>query len=303
MLNIYYGRESVDKEKFIYEKIAEKQGRTRVIVPDQYTLEAEKQAFRLLHTQGLLDIEIISMSRLGSRLLSQQGGDRKTFIDKYGRHMLLARIARDCKEELQVFGSSMEKPSFLEMTNNFISEMKQYEVTPSDLEVMRDDLEEGSLLYRKLKDLQYIYEKYEEVIDGKYTDAEDLISLYTERISQSQDIRESEIWVYGFDSFAPKALSVLGNLMATAKDFHLFLTCDDNCVDEELFQLPHIVMGKLQAQADAFGVQCRIRKVGSGYEVTNRAPAMAAIERQLYGAYIKPEMDHRGLTIVEAASV
>ena len=26
MLNIYYGRESIDKEKFIYEKIAEKKG-------------------------------------------------------------------------------------------------------------------------------------------------------------------------------------------------------------------------------------------------------------------------------------
>ena len=45
MLNIYYGRESIDKEKFIYERIAEKQGRTLVIVPDQYTLEAEKRGF------------------------------------------------------------------------------------------------------------------------------------------------------------------------------------------------------------------------------------------------------------------
>ena len=71
MLTIYYGRESIDKEKFIYENIAEKQGRTLVIVPDQYTLEGEKQAFRLLGTKGLLDVEIISMSRLGSRLLAE----------------------------------------------------------------------------------------------------------------------------------------------------------------------------------------------------------------------------------------
>ena len=50
MLNIFYGRESIDKEKFIYERIAEdhsagRRQRTLVIVPDQYTLEAEKQAF------------------------------------------------------------------------------------------------------------------------------------------------------------------------------------------------------------------------------------------------------------------
>ncbi|MBR3785977.1 MAG: PD-(D/E)XK nuclease family protein [Firmicutes bacterium] len=303
MLNIYYGRESIDKEKFIYEKIAEKQGRTLVVVPDQYTLEAEKQAFRLLHTRGLLDVEIISMSRLGSRLLAAQGGGRRTFIDKYGRHMILSRIAKTCREDLQVFGSTMEKPAFLEMTNNFISEMKQYEVKPCDLAEMRSGLEEGTLLARKLTDLQLIYEKYEEAICDKYTDAEDLISLYTEKIKDAPEIADSEIWVYGFDSFAPKALSVLGNLMAAAKDFHIFLTCDENCSDEGLFRLPQIVMGKLQAQAQAFGVACRVQKVDSGYEVINRAPAMRTIERQLYAGCTLPEADHRGLTMVEAASM
>ena len=34
MLNIFYGRECIDKEKFIYEKI---NGRALIIVPDQYT--------------------------------------------------------------------------------------------------------------------------------------------------------------------------------------------------------------------------------------------------------------------------
>ena len=38
MLTIYYGRESIDKEKFIFDKI---KGRALIIVPDQFTLEAE----------------------------------------------------------------------------------------------------------------------------------------------------------------------------------------------------------------------------------------------------------------------
>ena len=92
MLTIYYGRENIDKEKFIYEKIAETPGKTLVIVPDQYTLEGEKQAFRLLRTQGLLNVEIVSMSRLGSRLIAEQGGGRKTFIDKYVVTCFWARL-------------------------------------------------------------------------------------------------------------------------------------------------------------------------------------------------------------------
>ena len=124
MLNIYYGRESVDKEKFIFDTLkgtgkirqdstgfdglngsstlqgSEKAAQTILLVPDQYTLEAEQQAFRHLDAKGLMDIEVLSMSRLGSRLISELGGSKQTFIDKYGRHMILARIARENREKL-----------------------------------------------------------------------------------------------------------------------------------------------------------------------------------------------------------
>ena len=36
MLNIFYGRENLDKEKFIFDHMA---GRALIMVPDQYTLE------------------------------------------------------------------------------------------------------------------------------------------------------------------------------------------------------------------------------------------------------------------------
>ena len=303
MLNIYYGRESIDKEKFIYANIAEKQGRILVIVPDQYTLEAEKQAFRLLHTQGLLDVEIISMSRLGSRLLAEQGGDRKTFIDKYGRHMLLSRIARECKEQLQVFGGSMHRPSFLEMTNNFISEMKQYNVTPEMLGDLRETVEEGSLLYRKLKDLELIFTRYQEAICGKYTDSEDLLDLYIGAIEDAGFLRDCRIWVYGFDSFAPKALTLLGRLMAVCQEVNVFMTYDQNCMDEELFQLPAVVMGNLEKQADSQGIDHRRVQADATYRVLQRSATMQAVERNLYAAQIQPEEDAGGLTLVEAASM
>ena len=90
MFTIYYGRENLDKEKFIFSNLT---GRTLILVPDQYTLEAEREAFRHLGVSALVDVEILSPSRLGSRILSELGGGRKNFIDKYGRHILLYRSA------------------------------------------------------------------------------------------------------------------------------------------------------------------------------------------------------------------
>lgn len=42
MLNIYYGGENIEKEKFIFEHI---KGRSLLLVPDQFSLQAERDAF------------------------------------------------------------------------------------------------------------------------------------------------------------------------------------------------------------------------------------------------------------------
>ncbi|WP_338547554.1 PD-(D/E)XK nuclease family protein [Emergencia sp. JLR.KK010] len=283
MLQIFYGRESIEKEKFIYEDIQKNPGRTIVIVPDQYTLEAEKQAFLFLHAESMMDVEIIGMSRLGSRLLSQQGGGSKTFIDKYGRHMLLTQIAGKCEDKLQVFKGSLRKPAFIEMTNNFISEMKQYNVNPQDLTELSQALSEESVLRAKLADLVLIFSEYQKKIKDRYTDSEDYIDLYMSKIRSSAWISESRIWVYGFDSFAPKALDVLGNLIATAKEVSVFLTCDKGCRDEELFLLPEIVMRNLRKQAEAYDMECRMQQIaeGTGFDAV-RNPAISHIEKEFY---------------------
>ena len=309
MLNIFYGRESIDKEKFIYSSIAEKKGRTLVIVPDQYTLEAEKQAFSLLRTEGMMNVEVLSFSRLGGRLIAARGGGGKTFIDKYGRHMLLFQILSQCEDRLQVFRGNLRKNSFIEMTNNFISEMKQYQVTSSDLRQLRSGLDEESLLSAKLADLQILFDEYQKRIEGKYTDSEDYIDLYMSKISGSELIAESRIWVYGFDSFAPKALAVLGNLMASAREMNVFLTCDRNCRDEELFLLTELVIKGLEHQAEIFSVEHRQIQVaeGCGFDREHKSEAVSHLEKELYAVARRPlkltKKEEQSVTVVQAANM
>ena len=65
MLNLFMARECMNKEKFIYENI---KGKTYVLVPNQYTLVAEEQALKYTGSACLLDIEILSLNRLGQRI-------------------------------------------------------------------------------------------------------------------------------------------------------------------------------------------------------------------------------------------
>ena len=307
MLTIFYGRENVDKEKFIFDNIDPK-SRTLIIVPDQFTLEAERELFAHFGVEGLMDIEVLSMSRLGSRLLAELGGSKRTFIDKYGRHMILSQVAGEERENLQVFKGLESRSSFVDMVNNFISELKQYNCGAAELEQISGEVEEGSYVQKKLQDLHLLYSRYEQAIAGKYTDSEDYIDLFLNKISQSELVRGSVIWIYGFDSFAPKAMSVIGELLGCAEFVNVVLTYSDqpDAADKELFALTDRVIDNLHDQCRAHNQACIEERIPAKYTRTDQTPAMSVIESQLYAVPAQPaaeESKAEGLTLVCAANL
>ena len=71
MLNIYYGGEQTDREKFIFEHM---KGNTLLLVPDQFSLQAERDAFFYLKKNSLIDLRVIDFSTLGHKVIRQAGG-------------------------------------------------------------------------------------------------------------------------------------------------------------------------------------------------------------------------------------
>ena len=314
MLNIYYGRESVDKEKFIYETIAERGFNAAspviVLVPDQYTLEAELQAFRITGKNALIGLDVYSISRLGHNVLAEQGLGNISIIDKYGRQMLLTGIMSSLKDDLSVYADNVRKPSFIEMVNDYISQLKQYDVTPDMLAEMADELSDGDVLSMKMKDIVKIYKAYDAGIQGKYTDSEDYVDLFIEKADQSELLRQAKIWVYGFDSFAPKSLKVLGRLMGISKEVNCVLTYDTNSADEDLFSLTGKVIENLKQAAAENGSDVGATQSISGafpdgrYDITGKNAEISHLEHELFSTSPKamakgcPE----GITVTEAAN-
>lgn len=136
MLRLFAGRENTDKERFIYDRVKESGGETIVLVPNQYTLAAEEQALRYLESDCLFDVEILSMNRLGLRVLQEQGTESVRMLDKYGRFMLLTKLIKERSDEFEVFRRSAGKISFTSMLNDFISEFKQQNCSEEELEAM-----------------------------------------------------------------------------------------------------------------------------------------------------------------------
>ncbi len=337
MLHLYYGRENLDKEKFIFDRIdsvltqfhkaassslgEEEAGHRKILllVPDQFTLQAERNAFAYLGVDGLMDLEVMSQSRLGFKVLSEVGGSNKVPIDKYGRHMLLTKILTEENERFEAFRGMNQRASFIEMANNLISEMKQFNASPADIQKILAETEETSILHRKLKDILAIYEKYEELIEGKYLDTEDYLNLFVSKISQSHLIRNSMIWINGFDYFTPKSLNIIEQLMVTAKEVNIVLTADcssgsrgyanlPESRDSDLFDLTRGLMGKLKLIAQRNGLEYNEKLIDLKYQIQagenrgEKASALVHLEQEVYAQPYQRSTAGKSITLCQAAN-
>ncbi|MDO4486077.1 MAG: PD-(D/E)XK nuclease family protein [Bacillota bacterium] len=275
MLNIYYGSEAADKAKFIFEHI---KGRTLLLVPDQFSLQAEKDAFFYLKTKGLIDLMVVDFSSLGHKVVKEAGGRKPPLIDKYGRHMLLTKILREVEGELGVYRGMNWQNSFIDMLNSLISEMKRYGTVPEDLAEVMDKLDEGSYLKYKLADVHKIFEAYQKYIEGKYLDSEDYITFYGDKITDSPLVKGTDVWIYGFDTFTPKNLLVIQRLLKTAHSVNVVMTyepagsrsSEDGWSDarflaeadgRELFALTGYVISMLRKAAEEAGEEVRVEAI------------------------------------------
>jgi ATP-dependent helicase/nuclease subunit B len=337
MLHIYYARENIDKDKFLYGKIGEVLNQTGennhqkilLLVPEQFTLQAERNAFEYLGDKGLIDLEVMSQSRLGLKVLSETGGTNRTTIDKYGRHMLLTKILTEENDRLEVYSGMNQKSSFIEMTNNLISEMKQFNTYPEALQRILEETGENPILNKKLKDIHKIYVKYEELIAGKYLDTEDYLNLFIEKIKHSKVIQNAVIWISGFDYLTPKTLNIVEQLMLTAKEVSIMLTADREYEfnnegkpfksrDYDLFDLTRNLMKKLKFISEKNGIKYEEQYIGKscitydfdrtekdkycGKLEEEKAEALAHLEHEIFAQpYCQAEAGN-SITLCQAAN-
>lgn len=286
MLKLYGARENIDKERFIYENIV---GETLVIVPNQYTLVAEEQALMHLGTKCLYDVEILSMNRLGLRVMTEQGKESVKMLDKYGRFMLLTKIIKAHKDELTTFAKSAGKMTFTSMVNDFISDFKQQDCKLGELrDMLGGDADET--LKDKLVELGGIFAEYESAIEGAFTDSEDYIAMYIDAIKDSKWLEGKTVWIYGYDSVTPKFINAMVELANKCKGVN-FIVNESDC------GLHEILVKEIQKYAGNVQVTPIVA------EACHRSRTIETIESSLFNDDAMPvDWEPEDLTVVRAAN-
>ena len=99
-LRFYFGPSGSGKSHRIYEEImqraAQEPGRNfLIIVPDQFTMQTQKDLVMRSDRGGILNIDVLSFGRLSHRILEEVGTKEMPVLDDTGKSLVLQKIAAD----------------------------------------------------------------------------------------------------------------------------------------------------------------------------------------------------------------
>ena len=239
MIRIIYGKAKSGKTERIYKEILERINADKseifLIVPEQFTLEAEKQLIEFGELEGFIGIEVVSFKRLAYRIFSEVGQPEGAQITEVGQLMLLRKLFADSKSKLNVYQSAYDKAGFLTKVNDLIKEFKQTMISPLDLDALIDQFSDQALLRSKLSDLNTIYKAYEAEKEKKYFDDEDTYDYLLHALSISKNIKDAHVWIDGFDSYTKQELEIISVIMSLAKETTISI-CSDGKLSEGVFE-------------------------------------------------------------------
>ncbi len=273
----------------IRRRAAEGEGRQTLIVPDQYSHEAERELCRVCGDGISLHAEVLSFSRLCSRVLSETGGCPGTALDDGGRILVMHLALSSAAPVLQLFGAGIRGTDFLQSLLQTYDEFRAARIRPEAL-VEASARADGSLR-RKLADLAAVFAAYDAAIPEGVYDPADRLDALADRIESSSFGSGGVVFVDGFADFTAQERAVLTALLRKGVHLKVTVPCPREEGLEPEFELPRRTLRRLRRMAEDQGarVEIRIQEEESG-----RASALQEYCKNLFLPVDETESDADG---------
>lgn len=200
-----------------------------LLVPEQATFQAEFALVTTPGIHGLLRAQVLSFRRLAWRVMQETGGTAGTPIDDLGKRMLLHKLLHQHNDRLRLFRGAHEKMGFVEGLHSLFTELARYKAGPSELAAFAERIKgrvpgHASAVLDKLQDLVPVYREYDEILGRDYLDGDRFLTLLADRVADCGWLKESEVWIDGFNGFTPQEQFVVEALMEHTRRTTLTLT-------------------------------------------------------------------------------
>lgn len=221
-LQFIFGNSGSGKSHYLYQTVVEESIKHPelnylVLVPEQFTMQTQKDLCMAHPNHGIMNIDVLSFGRLAHRVFEESGQETKRVLDDEGKNLILRKIAGDYGTELKVLRGNLKKQGYISEVKSVISEFTQYGVGFEKLDEFMDSLEPESYLHYKLQDIRKVYEGFEAYLADKYITKEELLDVLSAAVPGSALLKKSVVVLDGFTGFTPVQNTLLGELMCACQ--------------------------------------------------------------------------------------
>lgn len=299
-LRFCFGPSGSGKSHRIYEEImqraAEEPGRNfLIIVPDQFTMQTQKDLVMRSDRDGILNIDVLSFGRLSHRILEEVGTKEMPVLDDTGKSLVLQKVAADLKEQLPAMGSLLHKQGYIHEVKSAISEFMQYGISTQDMDKLITSAQKRGALAMKLKDLKTLYRGFQDYIRDHFITTEETLDVLRRSLSKSKILKGSVVVFDGFTGFTPIQNRLIQELMRVCAETIVTVTIgvgeDPYKMDSEqkLFHLSK----KTVADLEKLAAEAEVERgedlfVKGGPNRFAKAPALHYLEQNLFRYQYEP---------------
>lgn len=230
-LKFVFGPSGSGKSSYLYQHVIQESMKYPernyiVLVPEQFTMQTQKDLVMMHERKGIMNIDVLSFARLAYRVFEETGGGGLPVLDDEGKNLILRKIAGDYESKLKMLGGHMKKQGYISEVKSVISEFTQYDIGEDEIERVMESAGESSRLYYKLADIRLLYRGFTDYLREKYITKEELLDVLSCEVEKSERLKNSTVVLDGFTGFTPVQDRLLGELMRHCREVIVTVTMD-----------------------------------------------------------------------------
>lgn len=306
MLRFVFGRNGSGKTEYVRKLLSEKllagEKGLILIVPEQFSFETERAMLEKVGPKNMLNLEILSFSRLAETVLSQFAPGDKPKIDDGTRAVLMSLALEALGENAEIYKKFINRPALLQSLVTFSTELKQCAVSTDALEKAGETLPEGTLKH-KLSELSKITDLYNALVHDRFSDDTDLLTRLAEIIPEIDYFDCKTVVLDTFCGFTKQERNVIAAMLRRCKDVYITLCMDETkAADTLLFDNIRDEVEKLKRVCAEISVPVAKPVVCVAAEDT-KTPELHALEENIFRSQKEKFADApAGLQIFSAAN-
>ena len=192
------------------------------------SFEAERMLCQIENKKSLKGIEVVNFKRLANIILKTYGGLAKPILDDVKNNIILQMILFDIKDELKIYKRQINNDAFCKDILSIFNIFKNNNISIDDIKNFQKNIT-NKLLKTKLQDILLIYERYQNKVNEKYIDNNNIINTAYKKLKENNFFKDYIVYIDSFRAFTDSEYNILEEIIKQSEDVYISLCLKENC--------------------------------------------------------------------------